>query len=98
MKKFVYTYLFLLSILFFSTQCLSAQEKVSVSGKIQKGNFTAIMLTDYINGSELASSEIDAEGNFEMSLELTASSICKLGFDEKGYDGLKREFKVTKPG
>lgn len=88
MRKLIVSCLFCVSCLVIPAIPLAAQEQVTINGKIENGNYKSIILTDYIQGAELAKAMIDQEGKFTMTAGVQMNMICKLGFDEKTFISL----------
>ena len=88
MNSVMRTYIISICLLISGVSSLSAQEKVTIKGNIEKSNFNSIVLTDYVMGEELSSSAIDESGGFELSCKLDVTTLCKLGLDEQTFISL----------
>jgi peroxiredoxin len=87
-KKTYFFWLLTVSSLYILSGKLAAQGKVSVNGRIENNSFTSIILTDYVQGTEMAKSAISSDGTFSLSCNLQMKTICKLGFNENSFVSL----------
>ncbi len=84
----MHKYIILTCLMMSGYSSLSAQQQVTINGKIENINFNSITLSDYVTGEELSGSDIDESGVFDLSCQLNVTTLCKLGFNEQTYISL----------